>query len=126
LYLAIRPMLAVSNGRLILMSTPWGKRGHFFEAWQNGGEAWQRIHITARECPRISPEFLAEEKASMPEPWFLAEYMGVFTDTEDSVFSYEYVMNALSSEVQPLFAPVGEAATESGLSHVDFSSLIVR
>jgi len=29
LYRAIRPMLAVSNGRLILMSTPFGKRGHF-------------------------------------------------------------------------------------------------
>ena len=66
LYLAMRPMLAVSNGRLILMSTPFGKRGHFFDAWEHGGETWQRFKITAYECPRISPEFLAEEKASMP------------------------------------------------------------
>ena len=29
LYLATKPMLAVSQGRHILMSTPWGKRGHF-------------------------------------------------------------------------------------------------
>lgn len=36
LYRAVRPMLAVSNGRLILMSTPFGKRGHFFEEWENG------------------------------------------------------------------------------------------
>ena len=28
-YWAVRPMLAVSGGRLILMSTPYGKRGHF-------------------------------------------------------------------------------------------------
>jgi phage terminase large subunit-like protein len=43
LYRAIRPMLAVSGGRLILMSTPYGKRGHFFEEWTNGGSFWERI-----------------------------------------------------------------------------------
>lgn len=37
LYYAVRPMLAVSGGRLILMSTPFGKRGHFFETWHDGG-----------------------------------------------------------------------------------------
>jgi len=30
LYRAVRPMLAVSGGRLILISTPAGRRGHFF------------------------------------------------------------------------------------------------
>ncbi|HNU72161.1 MAG TPA: hypothetical protein PKL48_10700, partial [Thermodesulfobacteriota bacterium] len=33
LYNTVRPMLAVSNGRHILMSTPFGKRGHFFRIW---------------------------------------------------------------------------------------------
>ena len=33
LYYAIRPMLAVSQGRLILLSTPFGKRGFFFNEW---------------------------------------------------------------------------------------------
>lgn len=121
LYLALRPMLAVSNGQHILMSTPWGKRGHFFETWENGGAAWDRIKITAPDCPRISATFLAEEKADTPESWFLAEYMGVFTDAEDSVFSYEHVMNSLSADVQPLFAvPTAPPAA------VDFSSLWMR
>ena len=35
LYRAVRPMLAVSGGRLILMSTPYGQTGHFFEEWTN-------------------------------------------------------------------------------------------
>jgi len=125
LYLAIRPMLAVSQGRLILMSTPWGKRGHFHEAWENGGPSWERIHITAYDCPRISAEFLAEEKADMPENWFKSEYLGIFTDTEDSVFSYEHVMGALSDDVQPLFAPV-EPVPENGIATIDFPSLLVR
>lgn len=41
LYVAVRPMLAVSGGRLILMSTPWGRPGHFFGEWENGGAAWE-------------------------------------------------------------------------------------
>ena len=43
LYRAVRPMLAVSGGRLVLMSTLFGKRGHFHEEWTMGGEAWKRL-----------------------------------------------------------------------------------
>ena len=43
LYRAIRPMLAVSDGTLWLMSTPFGKRGFFYEAWANGGDTWERV-----------------------------------------------------------------------------------
>ena len=30
-------MLAVGDGDLWLMSTPCGKRGFFYEAWEHGG-----------------------------------------------------------------------------------------
>src|SRR5215211_2384118 len=33
LYFAVRPMLAVSGGALIMLSTPNGKRGVFYEEW---------------------------------------------------------------------------------------------
>ena len=33
LYYAIRPMLAVGGGSLIMLSTPYGKRGVFYEEW---------------------------------------------------------------------------------------------
>ncbi len=103
LYLSVRPMLAVSGGRLVLMSTPWGKRGHFFEAWENGGTAWERIKVTAYDCPQISPAFLEEERASMPATWFSAKYLGEFTETEDNVFRYEDIENAVNPAVKPFF-----------------------
>ena len=74
LYLAIRPMLAVSGGRLILMSTPFGKRGHFFEAWDGGDPTWERYRVPASECPRISAAFLAEERRALPDRWYRQEY----------------------------------------------------
>jgi len=57
LYKSVRPMLAVSGGRLICMSTPFGKRGFYYESWISD-EAWERYEVPAAECPRIPPEFL--------------------------------------------------------------------
>jgi len=103
LYYAVRPMLAVSNGRLVAMSTPWGKRGFFFHEHSEGAADWHRVMITAEQCPRISPEFLAQERAGLPEAWYRQEYECAFNETEDSVFSYELVMGAVASAVRPLF-----------------------
>jgi len=85
LYNSVRPMLAVSNGRHILMSTPFGKQNHFFKIWDEERDLWQRFEIPAEMCPRISPEFLAEEKRT--NPWFEQEYHCVFMDSEGSIFS---------------------------------------
>lgn len=102
LYYSVRPMLAVSGGRLVALSTPWGKRGWFFNEY-TGAADWERYKITARDCPRISPEFLAEERAAMPDWIFRSEYLCEFTESEDSVFSYDEVMSAISDDVTPLF-----------------------
>ena len=72
LYMAIRPMLAVSGGALWLMSTPFGKRGFFYEAWI-GCEDWEKIRVPAPECSRIPAKFLAEERRTMGERWFRQE-----------------------------------------------------
>lgn len=102
LYESVRPMLAVSAGRLIALSTPFGRRGWFHAAW-TGAEAWHRTEVTAYEVPRISPEFLEEERRSLPANVFAAEYECQFSDTIHSVFASDDLRNALSDEVEPLF-----------------------
>jgi hypothetical protein len=103
LYVAVRPMLAVSRGRLVLMSTPNGKRGHFFVEWSGAEDGWDRYRIAAREVPRITQEFLQEERRSLGEWRFRQEYEGHFVDGEDSLFRYEDVMAAVTADVAPLF-----------------------
>src|SRR5215217_6948653 len=61
LYYAVRPMLAVSGGALLMLSTPAGKRGAFYEEWAFG-EGWERYEVKATEVPRISAEFLEAER----------------------------------------------------------------
>src|SRR5262245_53778874 len=53
LYYAIRPMLATSRGRLILLSTPFGTRGFFYQEWTQGGPDWLRVEVPAERCRRI-------------------------------------------------------------------------
>jgi hypothetical protein len=105
LYKAIRPMLAVSGGSLWLMSTPDGKRGFFWEAWEHGGPEWERIQVTAPECPRITREFLEEEMRNMGEQWFRQEYLCEFVDTVSGVFDRDLVERAMSDEFEPLVIP---------------------
>src|SRR3982751_1055677 len=58
MFAAILPMLAVSAGRLVCLSTPMGARGFFHAQWTDGGPAWERHKATAYDCPRITREWL--------------------------------------------------------------------
>jgi hypothetical protein len=102
LYKTIRPMLAVSSGALWLMSTPFGSRGFFWEAWQRGGPEWERVRAPAYECGRISRSFLEEERATMGERWFRQEYLCEFVDSVSGVFERNLVEEAITGEFEPL------------------------
>jgi hypothetical protein len=102
LFYSIKPMLAVSGGRIILLSTPRGRRGFFFETWTNDAGDWHRTRITASQCPRISAEWLANEKRTMPDFWFRQEFLCQFCETVDSFFNFDAIERATSSEVKPL------------------------
>jgi hypothetical protein len=87
LYRSVRPMLAVSRGQLIALSTPFGRRGWFFDEWEGTGP-WRKVRITWRDCPRISPDFLAEETRSMGPEWVAQEYECSFASMHGLVYPH--------------------------------------
>jgi hypothetical protein len=103
LYHSVRPMLGVSGGRLVAMSTPWGRRGWWHAAWEQGAD-WQRVQLVAEQCLRLSAAFLASERAAMPHWVYQQEYEGEFAEVEGAAFRYQDIEAALSAEVQPLWA----------------------
>lgn len=109
LYFAVRPMLAVSRGRLVALSTPYGKRGWFHDEWHGEG-TWERVRVPATDCPRIPPEFLDQERRSMGERFFRQEYLTEFAETIDAVFSHADIQAARSADVLPLFPLTGATA----------------
>lgn len=102
LHKSIRPMLAVSDGRLVMMSTPFGRRGHFYEAWNSVDSSWERIRAVAEECPRISREFLDEERRALGALWYRQEYECEFVEAESQVFARDLIDRAITTDVQPV------------------------
>ena len=104
LYQAVRPMIAVSGGRILLLSTPFGSRGFFWQEWSEGGADWKRVKVTADQCPRISSEWLAKERARIGDWWYSQEYQCVFVDSLQACFATADIQAAITTEVLPLWA----------------------
>ena len=105
-YLTVRPFLATTNGILQATGTPRGRRGWFYEAWENGGPAWERTKVKCWDCPRLSREFLEREREEMGQRWFSQEYECEFLDILDGLFTTEQIERAITSDVG-LFFPGG-------------------
>ncbi len=101
LFRAVTPMLAVSGGRMVALSTPFGKRGWFWEEWSSKGD-WKRFRVTATQCPRIPADFLDEERRSMGPRWFAQEYICSFEDATDAVFTYDVIHRGISRDIKPI------------------------
>jgi hypothetical protein len=101
LYRAVRPMLSISRGMLLALSTAFGKRGWFYDEWERGAN-FKRFSVKAEECLRHSPEFLANEKLSMGDRWYRQEYENSFEDDIAAIFSQEVIVNARDADLLPL------------------------
>lgn len=101
LFLDVHPMLAASQGRMILLSTPYGKRGYFWETYkkvkENTLKEWELFEYDIRSCPRIheNKEFLEDERLALGDDWFEQEYLIRFLDSVNSVFHYDDIQAAL-------------------------------
>ncbi len=86
IFRAVLPMLAVSKGRIICLSTPDGKRGFFYNAWAKGGDDWKRVEIPATKIPRIDAGDLERERRILGEAAFRQEYCCSFESVEGLVY----------------------------------------
>jgi hypothetical protein len=100
---AMRPMLAVSNGRIILMSTPFGMQGHFYKTWEEDDPSWEKILVDVYQNPRITPDFIESERRTLPDRVFRQEYLCEFCENEDAVFSLADFDRGVTPDVKPLF-----------------------
>ena len=102
-YEAVQPMLATTDGDVWMMSTPWGKRGFFWEEWTKGGAEWLRVSVKATECSRIVPRFLERQRERMDEASFRREYLCEFMETGCQVFRREDLEAAVTGEIRSLW-----------------------
>jgi hypothetical protein len=82
---------------MVLLSTPFGRQGFFFQLWQEADSRWEKIRARASECPRLDPVFLAEARAEFGERAYAQEFENEFISSGDQVFGQESVDDAFSS-----------------------------
>lgn len=96
LFVGVSPMLATSRGgRILLISTPFGRRGFFHDQYESGVGPWTRVVVKANQCPRISADFLEEQRQLLGDRWYRQEHECSFEETIDQVFDTESVMKML-------------------------------
>lgn len=98
-WVAIRPMLATSEkmrglGWEILLSTPFGKGGYYYEACHNPD--YLQIHISSEDCPRISKEFLRKERKRLSKMEYAQEYLGEFISEFAQFFPTELIKKRMN------------------------------
>jgi hypothetical protein len=96
LFAAVRPMLATTGGRMIVLGTPLDRSGLLFDMWEGGiAESWQKIHVPSTLCPRIPAEFLESERRLLGEAIFRREYLAEFSASETGMFDRDLLEAAV-------------------------------
>jgi hypothetical protein len=96
---SVIPMIAVSRkmrgfGWLILLSTPFGKGGYFYNSFTD--KDFKSFHVSSEDCPRIPKDFLHKEKQRMTKAEYRQEYMGEFTDEWNQFFTTDLIKKSMT------------------------------
>jgi phage FluMu gp28-like protein len=108
---AIQPSIS-RGGRLTLISTPFGRRGKFYEIWTEG-KNWSRHEIYWWDCPAYAPpgedkyqtKWYKEMRPSYPEAEWKQEFECSFSDSGAPVFQ-EWSIRKAFTDAPDLEGPV--------------------
>ena len=93
---AVTPMLSTTGGDIVLLSTPHGRKGYFFNSFNNPDLGFKVFYVNSvenaekREISETWPawrkekhlQFIASERARMSVRQFAQEYLGQFVDAD--------------------------------------------
>lgn len=108
---AVSPMIGVSGGQSILLSSADAKLGFFHKIMTGTDPAWSRYRVTAYECPRYSHEWLEWKRKNTSERVFKREFLAEFVDVA-GVWIPDYMRQRAAVEMDDPFAPTRDIGVE--------------
>jgi hypothetical protein len=103
LFTAIMPMLTRSKagGRLLMLSTPFGKRGIFWKLWDTG-TTWQKIRVPYTDVDWVPPSIIEEARDTLLDWEFRQEYLCTFEQNQAAVFNVDDFRASVTDEFEPI------------------------
>jgi hypothetical protein len=100
---AIFPVLSLNKGRLLALSSAYGRRGWFFDCWigEDGAPPWERYKVPWKECPRVSPQVVEEALRLFGPQYVASEFECEFVDAVGSLFNSADVEASIKEYEQP-------------------------
>lgn len=102
LFDAVLPMLAVSNGALLLLSTPNGRQGFFYNVWEDASSDWLPFRVSWDQCPRITPAFIDEQRRINGPRYVAVEFCCEFAEHGGQFFADEDIRAVLDPSLPRL------------------------
>jgi len=102
---AILPMLADTNGQLVLISTPFGHNAfwEFFMRGQGGDPACRSFQFPSYDNPHVSRAYIDAQRVTMTDLQFRGEWLAEFLDDQATVFRWALIEQAIQGELaQPI------------------------
>lgn len=103
-YGAATPMMDARDGRMVLLSTPFGQRGFFWEEWEGKKrQGWKRHRYDWTQCPRLTSEFIRDERDSHGDVWIRQEYELEFCPVTGGFFNVAALEKLCDEEMDLLY-----------------------
>ena len=84
-WLSVIPALAITRGEIWLLSTPFVKKGYYYECFSN--PTFTSFHMSSEDCPRKDQQFLDHKKQTLTKAQYAQMYLGEFRDELRQFFS---------------------------------------
>lgn len=99
LFRAITPSLAATGGAMHMLSSPNGRQGYFFEAFEGeAADVFMSLRVSYEKCPRITQETLEMERIALGELYFRQEFGAEFITPQGAFFGFSALTNLQEGE----------------------------
>lgn len=95
----LEPMLFATDGTMVLLSTPYGKSGYFYEKADDPSSAFSTTHATSYDNPAIDDEKIEQFKEGKTQVTIDQEVYGKFSENANAFFPTSLVKSVTSTHV---------------------------
>lgn len=86
---SVIPALAITRGSIWLLSTPFCKKGYYYECFKD--DTFTKFHESSEDCLRKDEKFLAHKKKTLTKAQYSQMYLGLFVDELKQFFSDDLI-----------------------------------